>query len=209
MAFGGGAARDDGVGADDFARNFGDAGDDAGEAGYDAYEEGEGNSEDLYYGRDVRGRPAGLVPRAVCVSGRPPRPRMARKEKGTAGVAPGGAVARDRDPPLILPDVGLLGRERHGRGATDAGTVWGELWAAAASAAAPAAGANATPAPPPERRALVPDSYIVLVERLRQLEDEEEKARLAAAGGAGSPDSSEEGEYEDAQAGDERGQLVQ
>jgi hypothetical protein len=79
---------------------------------------------------------------------------------------------------------------------------------------------------------LVPDSYIVLVrgegereadaharlvryldwveiERLRQLEDEEEKARLAAAGRAGSPDSSEEGEYEDAQAGDERGQLVQ
>jgi hypothetical protein len=49
----------------------------------------------------------------------------------------------------------------------------------------------------------------VEVERLRQLEDEEEKARLAAAGGAESPDSSEEGEYEDAQAGDERGQLVQ
>ncbi|KAJ7794356.1 hypothetical protein B0H14DRAFT_2923376, partial [Mycena olivaceomarginata] len=60
MAFGGGAARDDGVGADDFARNFGDAGDDAGEAGFDAYEEGEGNSEDLYYAETYADVPPGL-----------------------------------------------------------------------------------------------------------------------------------------------------
>jgi hypothetical protein len=151
------------------------------------------------------------------------------------GGGAGWAVAREREPPLVLKDAGVLEVNAMVGTRTDAGRVWVEMWEAAEAGGDPsnfAATTTTTPAPAPnpnpaERRALVPDSYIVLVrgegereadaharlerylewverERVRQ---EEEAAEAAAK--EGSPDSSEEGEYEDAQAGDERGRLVQ
>ncbi|KAJ7889829.1 hypothetical protein B0H14DRAFT_3708505, partial [Mycena olivaceomarginata] len=132
--------------------------------------------------RDVRGRPAGLVPRAVCVcgdrrggdgpgggaadtcarvAGRPPRPRMARKEKETAGAGAGWAVARGSRPAAILPDVGLLDVNAMVGARTDAGTVGASYGRRRHRRRA--CGCECHACTPAERRALVPDSYIVLV----------------------------------------------
>ncbi|KAJ7794343.1 hypothetical protein B0H14DRAFT_3557526 [Mycena olivaceomarginata] len=149
------------VGTDDFAWNFGDAGDDGGKAGYDAYEEGEGNSEDLYYAKTYADVLPGLYHAQFVFVGIDAA-EMDLEEGQLIHVLGSRATAAHEDGAEGEGDGGDVNAMVGVR--TDAGTVWGELWAAAAAAAAPAAaGANATPAPPPERRVLVPDSYIMLV----------------------------------------------
>ncbi|KAJ7249774.1 hypothetical protein B0H12DRAFT_1072308 [Mycena haematopus] len=269
MAFGGGntspsLTRDDGVGAADFARNFGDPNDDEYEEGAAEYvedEEGEGEVE-LYYAEAYANPNVPLTPglyraqfpfEAIDASEMNLQEGQLIYVLGSGGTSPSGdggegennsgsgagwAIARVRDPPLVL-DAGVLQVNKMVGARTDAGAVWGEMWAAAAAAAS----TNATPTmdpTPTERRALVPDSYIVLVrgegereadayerlmgyldwvegERLKQEQDDTvmtaapatTAAPASASPGDTSPDPSEEGEYEDAQAGDERGELIQ
>ncbi|KAJ6506171.1 hypothetical protein C8R47DRAFT_1192152 [Mycena vitilis] len=264
MAFGGGggsasAAREGGdgggVGAADFARNFGDAGFDEGEGEGEGYEDEGGEEDELYYAETYADVPPGLY-RAqflfeaidgaemdleegqlihVLGSGATATPEGGDGDDEGGGAGAGWAVARERDPPLVLKEAGVLEVNAMVGARTDAGKVWAEMWAQAQANTSPTTTAGTTPtgaahAPPTERRALVPDSYIVLVrgegereadaharllryldwverERIRQ---EEEAAQLAGQEGTGqdSPHSSEEGDYEDAQPGDEGGRLV-
>ncbi|KAJ7736158.1 hypothetical protein B0H16DRAFT_124257 [Mycena metata] len=263
MSFGGsstGSGGGDGVSAADFARNFGD--DEFGEDEEEDSDEDDGgllytdrptdeDEDELYYAESYADVAPGLY-RAQFAFAAIDRAEMDLVEgqliyvlgsggDGTDGsggeeanAGAGWAVARDREPPLVMKEADVLEVNALVGARTDAGSVWGELWAAAAEAAE-AAGGVSTPAPaanpPPlaERRALVPDSYIVLIrgegereedaharlvrylewvekERVRQLEEAAESA-AAGKGGEGEEDEEEEGVFEDAQAGDERGQL--
>ncbi|KAJ7062716.1 hypothetical protein C8F01DRAFT_1135015 [Mycena amicta] len=112
------------------------------------------------------------------------------------GPAPQWAVAWQRHPPLVRPDLDVMDVHALIGSRTDAGQLWTELWAASASESA----ASTTSASDPvsassdhhehdddgqivtavrtsqsERRALVPDSFIVLI---RGEGEEEEDARV-------------------------------
>ncbi|KAK7053613.1 hypothetical protein R3P38DRAFT_3343137 [Favolaschia claudopus] len=228
------AATRDGVGAEDFARNFGDG---------DGDEGGEEEEEEMYYAEAYEESPPGLYRaqfpfvavgetemnlvegQLIHVLGR------GGGAEGESGSGAGWAVARHRDPPIVLQNEDVLEVNAMVGGRTDPGRVWGEMWAA--NAANMGIGVAETT----EKRALVPDSYIVMirgegeregdaherlerylewVERERQRQEEEQReqaereaAARAAKGGHASPDSSEEGDYEDAQVGDEGGHLAQ
>ncbi|KAF7296175.1 hypothetical protein HMN09_01086000 [Mycena chlorophos] len=112
-------------------------------------------------------------------------------EDDEGGPAPQWAVAWQRHPPLIRPDLDVLDVHALIGSRTDAGQLWAELWAAAASDSASSTapngigGADAEPegqvieagirTSQSERRALVPDSFIVLI---RGEGEEEADARV-------------------------------
>ncbi|KAJ7024912.1 hypothetical protein C8F04DRAFT_1191959 [Mycena alexandri] len=260
-SLGGGSGDGDGVSAADFARNFGDGefgddddSDDDDDGGL-LYTDrpGDEDEDELYYAESYADVAPGLY-RAQFAFAAIDRAEMdlvegqliyvlgsggdgtdgTEGEDGGANAGAGWAVARDREPPLVMKEADVLEVNAMVGARTDAGRVWEELWAAAAEAAgaASASAPAADPPPPAERRALVPDSYIVLIrgegereadaharlvrylewvekERVRQLEEAEEAAGSGAAGKGGEEEEEdeEEGVFEDAQAGDERGQL--
>ncbi|KAJ7166193.1 hypothetical protein C8R46DRAFT_1276040 [Mycena filopes] len=217
----------DGVGAADFARNFGNVDDDSedDEGGLLYADEDGYDDDDLYYAETYADVPPGLYRAQFAFSALDGAEMglvegqlihvLGSTDAGGEGegepAAAGWAVAREREPPLVLPGADVLEVNAMVGARTDAGRVWAEMWAAEAGA-----GANADGAGERERRALVPDSYIVLIrgegereadahvrlvrylewlekERVRQ----EEEAREAAAAEDDDEDG-EEGVFEDA-----------
>ncbi|KAJ7656832.1 hypothetical protein DFH06DRAFT_1410317 [Mycena polygramma] len=154
----------------DFARNFGDGGYDHAEGEGEGSEDAGGEEEDeLYYAEaDV---PPGLY-RAQFPFAAIDGAEMDLAEGQLihvlgSGAGAGWAVARARDPPLVRKEAGALEVNAMVGARTDAGRVWAEMWAQAQAQTNPStttmAATAAAPPPPTERRALVPDSYIVLV----------------------------------------------
>ncbi|KAJ7668958.1 hypothetical protein B0H17DRAFT_1087299 [Mycena rosella] len=146
----------DGVGPADFARNFVDDGlyyEEAydGDAGGEGDGEGEGVEPGLY--------------RAQFAFKAEDAAEMGLAEGQLVHVLGGGAagwaVARQREP-AVVSGLGLLEVHRRVGARGDAGAVWSEMWAEAVAAGA-GAGAAGAGAGVGERRALVPESYLVLV----------------------------------------------
>ncbi|KAJ7747452.1 hypothetical protein DFH07DRAFT_1037187 [Mycena maculata] len=165
-----GAAHGDGVGAADFARNFGDEGE------YENEGEGEYEDEDGLYYEEPAAPPDADVPpglyRAQFAFSALDAAEMPLVEGQLVHVlgagAAGWAVAREREPPLVLDALGVLELGALVGARRDAGRVWEEMWEKAAGAAAEGAG---------ERRALVPDSFLVMI-RGEGEGEEEAKERL-------------------------------
>ncbi|KAJ7151921.1 hypothetical protein C8R43DRAFT_484841 [Mycena crocata] len=233
-AGGGGVQGEGGPSGADFARNFGEV-----EFGEEEEEE-EGEEEDaLYYAEAVDDVPPGLY-RAQFAFQALDAAEMDLAEGqlvhvlGSGAAGAGWAITFHHEPPLVLDSLGVLEVNTLVGSRTDAGTVWGEMWVRAAKEAQQQAGAAAAAEPEPqitgsERRALVPDSYLVMVrgegereadaherlvayiewverERIRQEAEAAEEAKLAEEGEGGNADeeSPQSSEYEDAVEGGEQ-----